>query len=68
MANEYKDVAEDLLFVLDRIKANVNSTIVNDAEKIDLVKLCLTDVSVQDTNGQLRSVSQVIDKLLEGKF
>ncbi|ONN75159.1 hypothetical protein BWR10_05910 [Lacticaseibacillus rhamnosus] len=64
----YKDVAEDLLYVLNRIKANVNSNIVSDADKIDLVKSCLDDVSVKDTDGKLRSVSSVIDELLNDKF
>ncbi|MCP9309816.1 hypothetical protein [Lacticaseibacillus paracasei] len=64
----YKDVAVDLLYVLNRIKANVNSDIVSDADKIGLVRLCLADVSVKDTNGELRSVSSVIDELLNGQF
>ncbi|QGV17961.1 Hypothetical protein LCAKO_1436 [Lacticaseibacillus paracasei subsp. paracasei] len=66
--NVYKEIAEDLLYVLDRIKDNVNSNIVTDADKIDLVKLCLVDFSVKDADGKLRSASNLIDELLNGKF
>ncbi|MGO3096118.1 MAG: hypothetical protein ACTIIY_08385 [Lacticaseibacillus paracasei] len=64
----YKGISEDLLYVFNRVKENIDSNCLNENEKVDQVKLSLIDISVKDTDGQLKSVSELIDKLLNGQF
>lgn len=64
----YKGISEDLLYVFNRVKENIDSNCLNENEKVDQVKLSLIDISVKDTDGQLKSVSELIDKLLNGQL
>lgn len=63
----YKNVVEDLLYILDAINANADSKTIDDQTKLDLIQSLLRENDVV-LNNERMSVINLISMLKAGLF